>query len=36
MTVPNVNKKLEKYVLTITADSVTSTDPRFTMEDLGL
>ena len=36
MAVPNVNKKLEKYVLTITADSVTSTDPRFTMEDLGL
>lgn len=36
MAVPNVNKKLKKYVLAITADSVTSTDPRFTMEDLGL
>ena len=28
--------KQEKYELTITADSITSTDSRFTMNDLGL
>lgn len=31
-----IEDKQEKYELTITADSVISTDERFTMEDLGL
>lgn len=35
MTIPKI-KEQEKYELTITADSVSSTDARFTMDELGL
>ena len=36
MTIPKVKKQQEKYQLSITAESVTSTDERFTMDNLSL